>query len=251
MEQHVELPEAYTSSNARRRMPAEARQFQAQMALRAEQPARQIPHRILPTLEIAILMLETAIRAKKVSSLRQVLRISEVLKETDLIEAQRKQTKEEFDKSPAPSRTNPRIIAEESINEAKVRNRVEFWRRKRYERLVEAIDMVLAARDTLEMGTSPTEQEKWQAMARYIRNKLDTPAAPPLQKSSVQASHPTAHLEQTQTVDTQPSRGRWSQKEVAKMHTSRAARPNPDYRRQQRQHEDERSPRARFNSRDR
>ena len=249
MEQHVELPAAYASGNARRRMPAEARQFEAQMTLRAAQPARQIPHRILPTLEIAILMLETAIRAKKVSSLRQVLRISEVLKETDLIEAQRKQTSEESVNSSALSRINSRVIADESVDDAKIRNRVEFWRRKRYERLVEAIDMVLASRDTLEMGTSAAEQEKWQAMARYIRNKLETPAAPPLRKAPVQTNQATTHSEHTQTVDVKSSRGQWSQDEVAKTHTPKAARPNIDYRR--RQYNDERSPRARFDSRNR
>jgi len=249
MEHHVDLPASYASSNARGRTPAEARHFQAQMALRADQSAQQTPHRILPTLEIAILMLETAIRAKKVSSLRQVLRISEVLKETDLIEAQRKQTMEEFDKSSARDRAHPRFPGQESVDEAKVRARVEFWRRKRYERLVEAIDIVLAARDTLEMGTSPAEQEKWQAMAHYIRNKLDTPAAPPPRKAPDQASQATVYPERTQKMDTQRSRSRLSQEERANVHTSEAARANPDYRR--RQYNDERSTRPRFNSRDR
>jgi hypothetical protein len=187
MEEYIHLPEAYVTNNVRGRDPGQQRSFIEGTELRETRPPQELLHRVYPTLEIATLMLETAIDGQRLSGMRQALRVSELLKEGSLMQAQTRQLVDEelatyaveraSDMGPAGDDVKPR-------NPEKVERRIEFWRRRRYERLAQVLDAVLNTGRMAEAGSTPREQEKWQQMARLVKAKLNPTARASLQPVS-------------------------------------------------------------------
>jgi hypothetical protein len=179
MEEYVDLPEAYVTTNVRGREPGQHRSFMEERELRKARPARDIPQRVYPTLEVATLMLETAIDGQRLSGMRQALRVSELLKEGALMQAQTRQLIDEEVITHSIERSSGMRSAEDEIkprNPEKVERRVEFWRRRRYERLEQVLNAVLNTGRMAEPGSTPQEQKKWEQMARLVRAKLSPEA---------------------------------------------------------------------------
>ena len=214
MEDYVLLPEAYAESNVRGGEPSQHRDLVAKIELSQARPPRDIPRRVSPTLEMATLMLETAIDGQRLSGMRQALRVSEVLKEGALIVAQRTQLIDDelaFHSVDRAINTGRMREDDEGIkprNPEKVERRVQFWRRRRYERLAEILEPVLDASHMAEAGTSPQEQAKWEQMARLVREKLD-PEGQEQKRPDTKASPPPRNVKEWKT----------------KLHTTR--RPGP------------------------
>lgn len=241
MEDYAILPEAYIADNVRGREPNQHRDLVAKRELLKTRAPREVHHQVSPTLEMATLMLETAIDGQRLSSMRQALRVSEVLKEGALILAQQTQMVDEELAIHATARAKDGRAAPGDLDDVKPRNpekvgkRVNFWRRRRYERLGQILDAVLDAGHMAEAGTSPQEQAKWEKMARLVKEKLN-PDSREFERNETEGRAPPRNVKEWKNnLQSAQRSGPYMRREPSRPDDSfqRDGRPEPHTKREQ------------------
>jgi hypothetical protein len=152
LEKHVKLPSAYQVSEAV-----------------LSEKGRQL-RQIVPTLEIAVLMLETALASKQISSIRRALRVSAVMKEGDLIFAEEHQQLN--DHSQGRGSQTQGSPDQDLRQPNKSQKQIMFWRQRRNERLIECTAAALRANHIAVQGSTPAEEAAWRRTADEARQAL-------------------------------------------------------------------------------